>query len=128
MSRFGEIQILYHICLLTFSYYRHAKLFATVIASGNCTYVMFVWWEAPINMRAEWKYASMTSGGQCVMMAGAVLMQLWSASSWDMQPLEVSANNAWWELEFFTLLYFLCRWNCIQQCLLWCWYWTHLPG
>ena len=38
MSRFGEIQILYHICLLTFSYYRHAKLFATVIASGNCTY------------------------------------------------------------------------------------------
>ena len=36
----------------------------------------------------------MTSGGQCVMMAGTVLMPVWSASSWDMQPLEVSVNVA----------------------------------
>ena len=32
----------------------------------------------------------MTSGGQCVMTAGAQLMLLWSASSWDMHTLEVS--------------------------------------
>ena len=34
----------------------------------------------------------MTSGGQCVMTAGAVLMPLWFASSWDMHTLEVSAS------------------------------------
>ena len=34
----------------------------------------------------------MTSGGQCVMTAGAALMQLWSVSSWDMHTLEVSAS------------------------------------
>ena len=34
----------------------------------------------------------MTSGGQCVMTVGAVLMLLWSANSWVMQPLEVSVN------------------------------------
>ena len=33
----------------------------------------------------------MTGGEPCVMMVGAVLMPLWSASSWVMQPLEVSA-------------------------------------
>ena len=32
----------------------------------------------------------MTNGGQCVMMAGTVLMLLWSASSSDMELLEVS--------------------------------------
>ena len=32
----------------------------------------------------------MTSGGQCVMTAGAALMLLWSASSWDMHTLAVS--------------------------------------
>ena len=53
---------------------------------------MFVWWEAPINMRVEWKCASMTSGGQCVMTAGAALMQLWSVNSWNMHTLEVSAS------------------------------------
>ena len=53
---------------------------------------MFVWWEAPISMRVEWRCASMTSGGQCVMMAGALLMLLWSVSSWVMQLLEVSTN------------------------------------
>ena len=41
----------------------------------------FAWWEAPISMRVELRYASMTSGGQCVMMAGTMLMPLWSASS-----------------------------------------------
>ena len=61
---------------------------------------MFVWWEGPISMRAEWSYASTTSGGQCVMMAGAVLMPLWSASSWVMQPLEVSANIVQYEQKF----------------------------
>ena len=42
---------------------------------------MFVWWEAPISMRVEWRSASMTSGEQCVMTAGAVLMQLWFAGN-----------------------------------------------
>ena len=45
-------------------------------------------------MRVELRYASMTSGGQCVMMAGAVLMPVWSASSWVMHTLEVSANTS----------------------------------
>ena len=46
---------------------------------------MFAWWEAPISMRVEWRCASMTSGGQCVMTPGTTLMLLWSASSWDME-------------------------------------------
>ena len=33
----------------------------------------------------------MTSGEQCVMMAGTVLMPVWSADNWDMHTLEVSA-------------------------------------
>ena len=54
--------------------------------------VMFVWWEAPISMRVEWRCASTTSGGLSVVMAGALLMPQWSVSSWDMQLLEVSTN------------------------------------
>ena len=54
--------------------------------------VMFVWLEAPISMKVEWRCASMISGEQCAMTVGAVLMPLWSVSSWDMQLLEVSAN------------------------------------
>ena len=38
--------------------------------------VMFVWLEAPISMRVEWRCASMTSGGQCVMTSGTTLMLL----------------------------------------------------
>ena len=55
--------------------------------------VLFVWWEAPISMRVEWRCASMISGEQYVMTVGAVLMQLWSVSSWDMHTLEVSAST-----------------------------------
>ena len=51
---------------------------------------MFVWWEAPISTRVEWKCASMTSGGQCVMIYGTALMLLWCANSWDMLSQEVS--------------------------------------
>ena len=51
---------------------------------------MFVWWEAPISMRVEWRCASMTSGELCVMTSGTILMLLWSASSLDMHTLEVS--------------------------------------
>ena len=53
---------------------------------------MFVWLEAPISMRVEWRCASMTSGGQCVMITGTTLMLLWYASNWDMHTLEVSLN------------------------------------
>ena len=52
----------------------------------------FVWWEAPISMKVEWRCASITSGGQCVMMTGTPLMPLLSASSLAMLPLEVRAN------------------------------------
>ena len=58
--------------------------------------VTFVWWEDPIGMRVEWRCASMTNGELCVMMAGTVLMPVWSVNSWDMQPLEVSANAVWY--------------------------------
>ena len=51
---------------------------------------MFVWWEVPISMRVEWRCASMTSGGQCVMTTGTTLMLLWSANNLDMLTLEVS--------------------------------------
>ena len=62
---------------------------------------MFVWWEDPISMRVEWRCASMTSGGQCVMTAGTVMMPQWSASSWDMHTLEVSGCAVCCELEYF---------------------------
>ena len=32
----------------------------------------------------------MTSGGQCVMTPGVVLMLLWSVNNWDILTLEVS--------------------------------------
>ena len=48
----------------------------------------------------------MTSGVQCVMTAGTVLMPVWSASSWVMQLLEVSANNVQGKQE--CLLIFFC--------------------
>ena len=51
---------------------------------------MFVWREVPISMRVEWRCASMTSGGLCVMTSGTVLMLLLSANNWDMHTLEVS--------------------------------------
>ena len=38
--------------------------------------VMFVLLEGPINMKVEWRCASMIGGGQCVMMVGALLMLL----------------------------------------------------
>jgi len=46
---------------------------------------MFVWWEAPISMRVEWRCASMTSGELCVVTSGTALMLLLSASSWDLE-------------------------------------------
>ena len=51
---------------------------------------MFVWWEAPISMRVQWRCVSMTSGGQCVMTSGVDLMLLWSVDNLDMLTLEVS--------------------------------------
>ena len=77
--------------------------------------VMFVWWEAPISMRVEWRCASMTSGEQCVMMVGAALMQVWSASSWVMQLPEVSTNVSHCEVNlfFFDILLLCYRWNSI---------------
>ena len=45
-----------------------------------------------MSWRAEWKCATTTSGGQCVMIPGAVLMLMWLADSWDM-PVMVRAYN-----------------------------------
>ena len=53
---------------------------------------MFVLWEAPISMKEEWRCASITSGGQCVITIGTSMMPLWFANSWDMRTLEVSAS------------------------------------
>ena len=47
----------------------------------------------------------MTSGEQCVVMAGTELMPVWSANSWVMQPLEVSENIHWCESNFYLLLF-----------------------
>ena len=70
--------------------------------------VMFALWEAPTSMKVELSCVSMTSGGLCVMMVGAVLMPVWSASSLVMQPLEVSANTVQYEQEcLLKLLLFL---------------------
>ena len=81
-------------------------------------------------MRVEWKCASMTSGGQCVMTVGAALMQLWSVSSWDMHTLEVSASaeNVSVLVQADLINLCICRWYCIQQCSVWYWYWPYLPG
>ena len=68
---------------------------------------MFVWLEAPISMRVEWRCASMTSGGQCVMTPGTTLMLLWSASNWDMHTLEVS-TMLWLHDRFYVSTMFLC--------------------
>ena len=64
--------------------------FLQSIEVASVPMVMFVWWVAPISMRVEWRCASMTSGGQCVMIAGIPLMLQWCASSLDMHSLEVS--------------------------------------
>ena len=65
----------------------------------NAIMEMFVWWEAPIGMRVEWRCASMTSGEQCVMITGTALTLLWSASSWDMHTLGVSPLG-WWKCDY----------------------------
>ena len=73
---------------------------------------MSVSWEAPISMKVEWRYASMTSGGQYVMTTGTTLMLLWSASSWG--TLEV---NTVYECvhAYFNFIYCTCtfRWQSI---------------
>ena len=67
-------------------------------------------------MRVEWKCASMISGGQCVMTAGAALMQLWSVCSWDMRTLEVSEStgNVGELVQADLINLCICRWYCIQ--------------
>ena len=56
----------------------------------------------------------MTNGGQCVMTAGTVLMPVWSASSWDMLPQEVSENNVQCEQECLEFASFsVIRWSSI---------------
>ena len=45
---------------------------------------------------------SMTSGEQCMTRTGTVLMPVWSAGNWVMQPLEVSGNAYLRNLNIFT--------------------------
>ena len=41
-------------------------------------------------MRVEWRCASMTSGGQCVMTSGVDMMLQLFVNNWDIHTLEVS--------------------------------------
>ena len=43
----------------------------------------FVWWVDPAHLylREEWKCATTTSGGQCVMTHGTTLMPMWHVDS-----------------------------------------------
>ena len=50
----------------------------------------------------------MTSGGQCVMMAGTVLMPVWSANNWDMRSREVSASVVLLRVDLFLYAAFNC--------------------
>ena len=50
----------------------------------------------------------MTSGGQCVMMAGTVLMPVWSANNWDMHSREVSASVVLLRVDLFLYAAFNC--------------------
>ena len=50
----------------------------------------------------------MISGEQCVMTAGTALMQLQSASNWDMHTLEVSTSTDFIHLGHFCLSCFTC--------------------
>ena len=62
------------------------------------TMEMFVWWEVPLSMKAEWSCALTTSGELCVMTTGTTLMPQWSANSWDI--LEVCTTNNLIKLAF----------------------------
>ena len=55
--------------------------------------VMFNWWGEPLSMREGSRCASTMLGGQCVMTFGAVLMLLWSADNYNMEPLDVRLLN-----------------------------------
>ena len=86
MSRYSYVQL--NACWL-----QYQSLWSNLLQSmpvATVPMVIFVWWEASISMKVEWRCASMTSGGQCVMTLGTVLMLLWSASNWDTHTLEVS--------------------------------------
>ena len=43
----------------------------------------------------------MTSGGECVVTTGTALMLRWSASSLDMQPIEVSTDTVFGVIQTF---------------------------
>ena len=45
-----------------------------------------------ISMKEEWKCVLLTSGEQCVVPLGTAMMQLWSASNWDMLSLMVRSS------------------------------------
>ena len=45
----------------------------------------YVWWEAPLLMREEWKYVLMELGEQCVLVTGISKMPLWCAVNLGMR-------------------------------------------
>ena len=47
--------------------------------------VMFDLEEVVTIEREEWKSVETKSGGECVMMNGMKMIQLWSADNWDFQ-------------------------------------------
>ena len=63
--------ILVSLCIVNYMYLLQWTLLRSML-QATVHMEMFVWWEAPPSMRVEWKCASMTGGGQCVMTPGTV--------------------------------------------------------
>ena len=68
----------------------HIYIQCAPMAPPHVTMEMSVWWEVPLSMRVEWRFALMTSGELCVTTPGTALMLLWSVNRWDMLTPEVS--------------------------------------
>ena len=65
-------------CTYTKEYWSQFKSFYTCMQLDVCM-VRFALWEDPMNMRDVLRFALTTSGGQCVMTFGMLVMPKWSA-------------------------------------------------
>jgi len=100
----------------------------TVSASGNCTYgdVRLVGgsnqYEGRVEVCINDQWGTVCHDGWSSTDATSVCKQLgyaYTGSEWNL--LNQSVDTLYFNCLF-------CSWNCIQQCPLWCWYWSHLPG
>ena len=51
----------------------------------------FVWLMDPWRVLAEWKFASMECGEECVVVTGITMVPELCADNWDMMPTQVSS-------------------------------------